>query len=128
MHLYTVVRVRAETEEDAIAIVNGVLEDGYDFDHGFDYFGEAAISEHVTTEAEFQQKREEELAEYHEWLDKALALPDDNPMKGFYLRQAGNSLDADRFWTPCRLAYDYAKDHQDEDDGRVFFVVTDRHY
>jgi len=81
-------------------------------------------------EDEFAKLRREELSDYKRYLAEAAKIPDDGniEMKGYYLRMAGESLSSDHFWSSERLCYDYAADCQDEGDGQIYYVTTDRHY
>jgi hypothetical protein len=130
MHVYTIVRVWAENEEEAIEKVNAFMEEYHD--DVFDYYDEESthLSDKVKTEEDFQQIRQKELDEYKSSLEEALAMPDNDWLKGFTLRQAGTSLDPDIWNSPCRLAFDHATHIQEEpEEGEsIYFVVTDRHY
>ena len=127
-HLTTIVRVKADTEEEAISLVGDLLTcDGeYNTPSPFDWVdGDGIkISEEVKSEADFKKLREQELKEYEYSLAKANELPTDDLMKGFYLVRAGEALLADRFWCTERLAYEL-----DWSDGKnTYYVETDRHY
>lgn len=131
MHLYTVVRVKAETAEEAVAIVEGLLEDDTYDGCPFDYFVRTAtaISQRVKTEEDFQKGRQCEIESYEHDLQEALQLPDDDPSKAWMLKMAGESLDPFDWNSTGREVYDYATDRQDDDEpGRIWFVETDRHF
>jgi hypothetical protein len=125
MHVHTVVKVRAESEADAIDRVNRLLTDNGEYHiDPFDWVAEdeTKISATVKTEADFRMLREMERAEYVENL-RRYGEEADEGMKGFYLRKAGECLEAN-FWSSTeRLAYTLDW----EDGANVYYVDTDRH-
>jgi hypothetical protein len=69
MHVHTVVKVRADSEADAIDRVNRLLTDNGEYHIGpFDWVAEdeTKISATVKTEADFRKLRETERAEHSE--------------------------------------------------------------
>lgn len=133
-HLNTVVRMRADNAEQAIERTNDLITDNGEYGHfsgslSFDWFAEdeTKISEEVKTEADFIKLREQELAEHEGYLKRA-GKEIETEMKGYYYEMAGECLQANKFWSTQRLAYNYADDWQPETQGNIFFVDTDRHY
>ena len=126
MHLQTICKVRAANEDEAIERVNDLIGDSGDYyPYPFDWVDKAAtkISDDVKTEAEFLKLRELERAKHH-WNMQRVAEAKDERIKGFYLRQAGECLEEDEFWSTERLQFTL-----DETEGEhVFYVETDRHY
>lgn len=133
-HIFTVVKISAPSEEEAVKQVKQLVANNYEeLPTPFDWYAEDEIkvSEECKTLADFKKLRELEIKEYKANLKKALKLSDKNSMKGYYIRKAGESLEAELFWSTERFAYDY-----DEDCGyiadpkvkiKVFFIETNRH-
>lgn len=134
MHIGTVVRVSAPNKEEAIKLVKALVANNYEeLPSPFDWYDEEAIqiSEEIKTEDDFKKLREAEIREYKITLEKALAMPDTDTMKGYYLRKAGESLEAELFWSTERMAYNYDEDYGYVADPKVkmkvFYIDTDRH-
>ena len=125
MHVHTVVKVRAESVADAIDRVNRLLTDNGEYHiDPFDWVAEdeTKISATVKTEADFRKLREMERDEHIENL-RRYGEEADEDMKGFYLRKAGECLEAN-FWSSTeRLAFTLDW----EDGANVYYVDTDRH-
>jgi ASC-1-like (ASCH) protein len=119
-----VVKVRAESVADAIDRVNRLLTDNGEYRiDPFDWVAEdeTKISATVKTEADFRKLREMERDEHIENLRRSGEEADED-MKGFYLRKAGECLEAN-FWSSTeRLAYTL-----DWEGANVYYVDTDRH-
>lgn len=127
MHLHTIIKTKADSEQEAIDNVNTILTNygEYNFTNGFDY-----VDKNNTkilkdfTENDFIKLREDELKEYKNCLQKALEMKEEDFMKGYYLVCAGEALQDDIFWTPQRYAY---VDENNEGDN-TYYIETDRHY
>jgi len=132
MHLHTIVKVTAKDEAEAIEKVENLLTSDGDYRiDPFDYIDDTArISEEVKTEADFQKVVEQEKIEAEEYLKRSeeeKSKP--NGMRGYLIRMAGESLSPDRFWSTERLAYNYDfYETNGDEEGKVFYVETDRHY
>jgi hypothetical protein len=130
MHLHTVVKVKAADEREAVERVKGLLTDDgeYRIQHPFDWVAEdqTKISETVKTEHDFLALRTMELAAYADNLKRAFLLTDEMNewLRGFHLRQAGECLEENNFWSTERLQF--TLDWMEGD--KVFYVDTDRHY
>lgn len=128
MHLHTIVKTKANSEQEAIENINGLLTNdwNYNFQGGFDY-----VSEEDTTvlpyftEEDFQKLRQDELKEYEDNLKRANELPIDSTMKGYYLVCAGEALQSDIFWSTQRYAYE---DEYNTDGSNTYYLTTDRHF
>jgi hypothetical protein len=133
MHLDTIFKVRADTPEDAVQEVNCLLEDscydGSPFDY-YDHCATAILTEF--TEQRFVELRQKELIEYKSFLQKALDMEDgrDDSMKGWYLRMAGESLDAMQQVSTQRFAIDLSEEvnGRDAEGAHTYYVTTDRHH
>lgn len=133
MHIHTIVKVQADTEEDAIREVkNLVSNDNESLPSSFDWYDEDAIiiSEECKTEEDFQKIRATEMQEYKENLRRYHDLvkdsetPDIKSMAGYYLRKAGECISPTMFWSTERFAY-----HMDWTEGKnIYYVETDRHF
>jgi len=98
MHVHTVVKVRADSEADAVDRVNRLLTDNWEYHiDSFDWVAEdeTKISATVKTEADFRNLREMDRDEHIENLRRSGEEADEY-MKGFYLREGwgvpGNEL------------------------------------
>lgn len=130
MHIHTIVKVHADTEEDAISKVKSLVNNDYEsIPAPFDWYDEDGIkvSPNVKTEKDFLALREQELKEYKANLKKALKMSDKDVLKGYYLIQAGEGLNTSQFWSPERYAYDYDCDYGSEGKN-IYYIETDRHF
>jgi hypothetical protein len=130
MHIHTIVKVHANTAEEAIKKVKELVNHEYEMlPAPFDWFDEDAIrvSPDVKIEKDFEALREAELKEYKVNLKKALKMSDKNVMKGYYLTLAGEGLNTGQFWSPERYAYDYDCDYGSEGKN-IYYIKTDRHF
>ena len=126
-HIHTIVRVKAESEEEAIERVNNLLTNNGEYNHPspFDWFSEedTKISEECKSDEDYLKLRAEEIKESKYNLEQSEKQTTDS-MRGFYLMRAGESLYSEMFWSTERLAYDL-----DWEDGKnTYYVETDRHY
>lgn len=126
MHLHTIVKVMASSENEAIKFVNNLLTNNGDYMSPFDWVAEdeTKISDEVKTEEDFIKLREVEREEYIENLHRAADPSLSENMKGYYTRKAGECLEDDNFWSTESIAF--TLDWQDGPD--VYYVETDRHY
>ena len=125
-HVHTIVKVSAADEREAIERVNALLTDDGEYRSiaPFDWVseGKTAISDEVKTEHDFLALRALERRAHGENLRRAAETEDEN-WKGYYLRKAGECLEAQNFWSTERRQFTI-----DWLDGeRVFYVHTDRH-
>ena len=138
-HINTIVKVKAKNPKEAVEIVTSLVNcngdyNAYNTPHsGFDWCDEEAIQVLPKfTEKDFKELRKQELAEYHDYKQRAedLEVEEDNHMQGYYLEQAGRVLQEEDFWSYDRLAYDLTKYSYDGEGtkGKTFYVETDRHY
>jgi hypothetical protein len=125
MHLYTVVKVRAQDEREAIGRVNELLTGNGEYRiDPFDWVAEdeTKISEAVKTEADFLKLRELEREMHDENMRQAAEAESEN-MRGFYIRKAGECLEECNFWSTERLQFTL-----DWENGKkIFYIETDRH-
>jgi len=130
MHIHTIVKVRANTPQDAIKRVTDLLTGHGEYSNfggasAFDWFDQegTAISGTVKTEHDFEQLRKEELADSEDYIKDA-----DNArgpeVKGFYLQMAGECLQQSKFWSITRRAFDHSRA---TGGTTVYYVETDRH-
>lgn len=132
MHLKTVVKTKADTEDGAVEQVNGLLRSREMPSSGFDYFTpeETQIADDVEDEKDFNDLKAKERQQAQKSLgrafltDKSEAEGNEYGLKGIHLQKAGESL-RNHFWSTERLAYDYT---HDTDGENTYYVVTDRHY
>ncbi len=126
MHLHTIVKVLAKDEKEAIERVNGLLNDdgGYRSIVPFDWVAEdeTKVSDTVKTEAEFLALRELERHAYKVNMTRAIEAEDEE-MKGYYMRKAGECLEERNFWSTERVQFtlDWLEGE------KVFYIETDRH-
>lgn len=125
MHLHTTVRVKADSEADAVAKVARFLEDEFENGCSSDWYdeGATAISADVRSEGDFEALRAREMGSYEAYMLQSIeaqAIDD----KGMYLTWAGECLWASLFDTRHRLAFDMDW----EDGANVYYVATDRHF
>lgn len=138
MHIDTIIRVRAESAEEAIERVNRLMSgDGdYCLPPPFDWFDEeaTAVSNAVRDDESFRALREEErngareaFRRYQEALE---SHPEDESWLGYQLQTVAECLRDDQFWSVHRLAYDLARQEQLSDEcpgGTIYYIRTDRH-
>lgn len=127
MHLLTVIKTKANSEQEAIDNVNEILTcyGDYNFGGGCDYVAEEKTRVLKDfTEEDFLKLREDELKEYKDNLGKALEMKDDDFMKGYYLVASGEALQEDVFWSTQRYAY---TDENNEGES-TYYAITDRHF
>jgi hypothetical protein len=126
MHLHTTVKVWAKDEAEAVQRVNALLTSDEEYRIApFDWIAEdeTRVSEDVKTEGDFLKLREVERLEHIENFLRAEEAEDES-MKGFYIRKAGECLEERNFWSTERLQFTL-----DWETGEhVFYVDTDRHY
>ncbi len=139
-HLGTVIKVKAKDEEEAINSVNRLLTDEGEYTSVaggliFDYVSEdqtkIAKNEDGSpfNNGDFIHLQDQEKAEYTRYKEQA-ARERNLEQKGYYLEQAGECLQQNKFWSTQRQAYDLTKHGWDDEDkeGEIFYVETDRHY
>ena len=127
MHLHTIIKTKANSEQEAIDRVNSIITDyeEYNFSGGFDYVDKEATEVLKDfTEKDFEKLREDELKQYKDDLEKALKMEDTNIMKGYYLVSAGEALQSDVFCSAQRYAYT----DEDNEGSNTYYLDTDRHY
>ena len=125
MHLCTTIKVNAKNSTEAIEKVNREImrDDISPFDYVAD--GQTCTSRETMNETEFKNLRTQELETYKQQLEKALAMSDTEYMKGYYLRMAGENLEADMLWSTERQAYDLTEKDSTE---LVWYIDIDRHF
>ena len=135
MHLLTVVKLRADSPEEAIEKAQSLVTNGDSYDiYPFDYVSPdcCEILPDFTEQDEIEH-RNMEIKSHDNFLQQAMAIPESqrttHPMYGYYLRTAGEAIEADRFWSTERCFYDAAKENcLDCADGEhIYYVQTDRH-
>lgn len=131
MTIITVVRVKADSKDKAIELVNNLLTDHGEYssingNSCFDSVREDTyISEDCKTQKDFNKLVKDEEKEYKRRLGQS-EKEKDKSMRGYYLSKAGECLDTSNFWSTERLAYDMASE-ENQKGKHIYFIDTYRH-